>query len=272
MQIFGDPRSGSTWLAELLSQLPKYCLVDEPLNLNYNDHLRKMDFGWRQYIPKQENWAEANDFFQKLYRGENIPPGCIASNGLMHFINSDKGVFKIIRGKLLLEWLLYHFEFKYKPIFLIRHPLAVINSIKKHKSWSYKFKPFEISKSPFQERYKMHESFLKDLKNTREQILAHWCIANLSYFQGVSFMDQTIVVKYEDLVLEPRTILEQLLREWNYVPSDFKFKNVAAPSATSEVNVKSIDPKNQIEKWKTQLDPLEINRYQEILNYFHIEY
>ena len=32
--VAGSPRSGTTWLAEILAAMPQYKLIDEPLHLN----------------------------------------------------------------------------------------------------------------------------------------------------------------------------------------------------------------------------------------------
>ncbi len=36
MIISGSPRSGTTWLGELISNIPKSIMLFEPLNLNHN--------------------------------------------------------------------------------------------------------------------------------------------------------------------------------------------------------------------------------------------
>jgi hypothetical protein len=61
--IFGEPRGGSTWLAETLCALiPSTAMLWEPINPQDVKALREIGFGSRQYIPEHADWNDAKDY------------------------------------------------------------------------------------------------------------------------------------------------------------------------------------------------------------------
>src|SRR5690606_10339837 len=68
--IFSDPRGGSTWLMEIVKQVTEKPILWEPLHINKVAELKELGFGWRQFIPENTNWVEANEFFNQLFKGK----------------------------------------------------------------------------------------------------------------------------------------------------------------------------------------------------------
>ena len=52
--VAGSPRSGTTWLAELLRRLPGYKFLNEPLLLPNNPAAQEVGFEWRTHIAPTE--------------------------------------------------------------------------------------------------------------------------------------------------------------------------------------------------------------------------
>lgn len=268
--IFGDPRSGSTWLAELLCKATGRIMVDEPLNLNFSKSLELIDFGWRQDIPKNQEWPEAKDYFSSILNGSAVPSNCLQNNNLITFLRSDTAIYKIIRGKRLIHWLKANFQFHNKPIYLIRNPLAMIHSLSKHSSWNHEFTPYQLPKTRNIEVYEKHFTFLKSLQSKEELILSHWCIANESYFRNDPIMDKMILVKYEDLLVNPQ---EEIARILNQCGIKNKLDQIEWRKPSSSSNEKTlIHPELQLSKWKKEM-PLDNQRkYNQVLDYFEVTY
>src|SRR5690606_8979793 len=72
--VSGDPRGGTTWLAQLLNQLPGSALIWEPLMVRKVKEVRKIGFAWRQYIPENEIWPEARDVMERILSGHLMSP------------------------------------------------------------------------------------------------------------------------------------------------------------------------------------------------------
>ncbi len=270
IMIFGDPRSGSTWLAEMISTATDRLLVDEPLNLNFAKNLLPDTFGWRQHIPVEKDWLEVKDYFIHLLNGKKIPPQCLRHNDLRSFLKSENAVYKTIRGKRLLHWLKANIIFRYKPIFLIRHPLAMISSLSKHQSWDYPFKPFKLPNNN-QEPYKKHYDFLRTLVTSEQQILAHWCIANEIYFKRDNIIKDCIIVKYEDLLSDTESTLVDIFKEWQMAGEGIHKIDFRRPSSSSN-KAQDILPAVQMEHWRKEMSTASLLEYNRILEYFNIVY
>ena len=60
--ISGSPRAGTTWLMEILSNLPKYKTIFEPLHPTRFPQLNKLGFPPRIFIPVEKE----NKFLQDI--------------------------------------------------------------------------------------------------------------------------------------------------------------------------------------------------------------
>lgn len=269
--IFSDPRSGSTWLAELLTQLKGYMIIDEPFHLNNNQRLKELNWGWRQVIPSAASWAEAKDYFQWILKRKNIGYGRIHLNSLKAYLFSDQSVFKIIRGKGVLPWLVNQFEFNYTPIFLIRNPYAVVSSMISHPSWNYPFEQFKVPETQYNDIYKEHEAYLTTLNSKEEQLVALWCIVNKLCIEDANHDIKWMVVKYEDLVLCPKQELKRIFQSWGIELPIEILEKVSRPSSTY-IKEKPLNKQDLINGWKSKLTATQIDKISIVLQYFNIEY
>src|SRR5690606_852588 len=133
--IFSDPRGGSTWLMQIVKQVTNKPILWEPLHVKNVPELQKIGFGWRQYIPEQANWTEAKEFFDKLFKGKILNPWIMQQTTKQELLQADQLVVKFCRGNALMPYLTSTYSFKYKPIFMVRHPFAVVASQMKHGGW-----------------------------------------------------------------------------------------------------------------------------------------
>ena len=259
--IVSDPRSGSTWLSEVLSTINQSYIIDEPLHINNVHELKALKFEWRQHIPVNRNWPAAKQFFKNLFSGKINNPS-ISKLGSAK--NGQQLIVKTIRAKLLLPWLCQQFNFTYKPIVLVRHPLAMIASLKKHNAFDY---PFNKIKS-IDHVFEKHLSFLSKLETNTEQQLALWCLANkyLSEIKDVKWM----VIKYESLIRNFDHTINYIFKTWGLkLPLNIKESKLRASSSTTK---KTFDLDTQLHGWKDVLSPEEVDRYNMILKYFSIDY
>ena len=92
--IVSDPRSGSTWLSEVLSTINQSYIIDEPLHINNVHELKALKFEWRQHIPVNRNWPAAKQFFKNLFSGKINNPSISklgsAKNGQTSAVGSLK--------------------------------------------------------------------------------------------------------------------------------------------------------------------------------------
>ena len=178
ISLFCDPRGGSTWLAETLNSIPRSTIIDEPLHLNNSQRLKDLKFSWRQNIPENESWEEAKRYFELVLKGQSFNRANCYRNTVSEVAKSKQLILKIIRGKALLPWYVKQFNFKYTPLFVVRHPFAIAASQLSHGAWNYQYQKFEIPDAPFNDFYKQHDDYLYSLETKEEQLTALWCMGN----------------------------------------------------------------------------------------------
>ncbi len=128
--LFGTPRSGSTWLMEILRAIPGYSSVMEPLHIKWFPKIERLGIQPRTYKNIDCDWKEGKRYFKNLLHGRIInkkPHFSLRPIPVLERILSDKLVIKFVRGNRLLPWISASFP-DVKKILLIRHPCAVINS------------------------------------------------------------------------------------------------------------------------------------------------
>ena len=227
-----------------------------------------MGFGWRQHIPKNENWPEAKDFFNQILSASIINEWTTLKMSIDQYKNGRFPIIKICRGNHLLPWLVKQFDFKFKPIYMVRHPMAIVSSQIKQGGWNSEYSKFSMPTMPFNEVYLRHEAFLSGLKTKGESLLATWCITHRALLKHKN--TSWIPVFYEELMLDPETHFNDIFSEWELpVPSKL-FNRFNLWSSTSLNTSQSINRENQLIKWKNEFSEDELKGFQIILDYFDI--
>ncbi len=269
--IFSDPRGGSTWMSEMLKTIPNTAMIWEPFNIKYVNQFKKINFGWRQYIPENASWPEAYQVIQNALAGKVINEWTMLKTEFLEYIKADHLIIKICRGNMILPWITLKFNFKYPPIYLIRHPFAVVSSQIKQGGWNYSFKKFNVPNIPYNEIYKDHEAFLCSLTTKEEILTAYWCITNQIPLTHAMNNLRWITIYYENLLLNPEEEIHRILKRWKVqVPSEIYEKSKIL-SSTSLAPIELGNPERQIGKWKNELNRDQIIRMGKVLNYFNIK-
>lgn len=269
--IFSYPRSGSTWLMELIREVPGTANLWEPLHIRNVEPFSKLGFGWRQHIPENEEWKEAEETFTKLFKGEYLNFWLASREFPFNFITADRMIVKFVRANALAPWLLRRFEFQLKPIYLLRHPFAVAASQMKEGSWDYEFEGYEIPEMPFNEIIKKHSDFLSTITTKPEKMIATWAINNRVMLNSERHNRDWHTVYYEALLLNPEQELWRIFNQWNMEMPDGILERVREESSTTKEATFKEDLELQLSKWRRFFDADDIDRMQRVLDYFEIE-
>lgn len=262
--IFGDPRGGTTWLTESLLHIPKTVMLWEPLHLDYNPRLRKIGFDWRQHIPKDSYWPEAHLEISKILHGKTINSFTSYNTRLIDYLKAEHLLIKFCRGTALLPWICEHFRFRYKPIYLIRHPFAVAASQLNKGAWNFPFEQFQIPETRYSEMYQQHFDFLKTIRSREESLVATWCLTNSIPLNSTE-PKNWIEVHYEKLFTNPQREMTRIFGEWNIPLTEKIIEQLEYASSTTKTPI--ID---QLNKWRVYFEDDQIDRFVEILDYFKI--
>lgn len=266
--LFADPRGGSTWLAEMLVEIPKTEMLWEPLHTYYDSELRKVGFSYRQSLPIGHNWDQASQIMEKIISGNKWNVYSARKINLRKYITAEHLLVKFCRGNRMLPWLCDTYNFNFKPVYLVRHPFAVVLSQLKQGSWTNEIVDKPISTlNPLSEQ-KEYESYVQTLRTKEEKLVATWCISNKEVLELCNESNKWITITYEDLLLNTTDTLDKIFKTWSLqLPTEVDSEK---PSSTAIESLGS-NPENQLSKWKNELSAESIRKMLRVIEYFDIK-
>lgn len=267
--LFCDPRGGSTWLAEVLSKKMSCFIYWEPLAEINNPLLKELNFGWRQYIPINTIWVEAKKLFDLLFSAKFFTENTIGKFTIKQYIKSEFPLIKVCRANHALKWLLNQYKFKKRPIYLLRHPFAVVLSQLKQGGWDFKFEGFQIPNMPYNFPYTQHQEFLNSLGSKEEVLCAVWCITNRDNFDIPE--DKLNILYYENLVIDSNKYFKRIFNEYGFEFDKIIEDNISKPSSTNVDYIGDSDSELQLSKWQRSFTSQQVENLQRVLNYFEIK-
>ncbi len=294
--IVGAPRSGTTWLMEILATIPRYTYTFEPLNPIWCPSSFETGFRSRTYIQPDTNWPEGEEYLRKTFAGQiaNIPvkeslttsllAGFSIKNTMRHLLG-DKLIVKSVNMNRLLPWIAEKFQLR-GIFFIIRHPCAVVASQLKTGLCGYRSSHppyvdvFPTRKEILDEASKINgfkpELFdrLKKIK-TREEILAtSWCLDNYVPLSHKNSHPWSLVV-YEKLVKDGENEISRLFNEIGErkIPKA-AFHNLKKPSMVIVKEEKKLikKPVEQLSKWKKTLSEKQIESILKVVSEFGLDF
>lgn len=256
--IFSSPRSGSTWLMELIRTQPGFKSCEEPLNLRNPDVQQHLGFDQWQQLYDDNASEQLHPYFAGF------------CNGSMRFMNGNplnahhrfatsRIVFKILHGgEDRINW--FAEQFNGRIVLLLRHPLAVSISRKTlPRLTTFLNSAYQTHLTPTQKERCLqiiqHGSHL-------EKGVLSWCLQNaISLNQTAN--DWTIVT-YEQLVLDPDPLIHHLAKAMELPHPEKMIARLRQPSATyrkSDEETKMLlttgqanDRQNVVNKWRNKVD------------------
>ncbi|MEM1328105.1 MAG: sulfotransferase [Bacteroidota bacterium] len=267
--IFSEPRSGSTWLAELLHHIPGTLIHWEPLHVEKGIVPKYLNWSWRPYLPKGQPHLEAKAFLETALSLRD------ASSWTIHYVSLNKArhadliINKWVRGLLLIPWMLEHLTLQRPPIVLLRHPISTCQS--QIKNFSVTLDQLPLIPFPQDEaRYLPHLSTLEKCETVLELKIAHWLINTLPLLNDEASLRQCHLVYYEQLLTNPQQELKRLLsalRLDHALPQVLAANIHRASGSDYQQNFES-NTATQLNKAIDQLMPKEQQRIQQLFDYF----
>ncbi len=271
--IAGTPRSGSTWLLEVLRNIQGYKALNEPLRPRYTGN--GSGFGHRTFIGPSDVAPVQKAYLKKVCAGRfgfrhawifrsATPPGILVEHATRR-----KLVVKFCRINRMLQWFARSFEVK-GIVFLIRHPCAVVSSMLGHGAWENGLKkigipdyPLDISSLPAPARDLFAP--LRDSVETLEEALAlMWCIDN---YLPLFYYDEHpwIMLPYERMVTRGKEELERIGCSLGFSINYEMVEALERPSISVKGKLGK-DPGTQLTKWKRKLTGGQIDRIMRLVD------
>lgn len=288
--IYAQPRSGSTWLAEILKNIPNGLILNEPLWRGFLrtdgklpgkfdgrlNETRTLNFYYYQPIPEEENWQEAEVFFDKLFRGGIPKLGLYSLNTTSQLQKKDLFIFKFCYGNLMFHWHLSHFNIK--PIVLIRHPCAVIASQLKNIGYKYVInKPFfQLPNFRYNEYFAPYLDILKNIHTPEGILAAFWAINTMAITGQHQHKKEWYSLPYEKLYLntheETGKLFDWLEKSMPPLIEHSLFKPSVTASVASQEILKKRDPIHHLGKWKKELNQKQIATIMHIVHDIGVDF
>lgn len=270
--ISGDPRGGTTWLAETLSFLPGTALLWEPLAISQVEKFKRLGFSWRQYIPENEQWPEARKAFTELFSGKLLSPYLCRSTSPAQIRDAQFLLVKFCRASQLLPWLTREYQFINCPIYLVRHPCAVVASQLRQGGWNRVKPELKSPRGSYKFFYDEHEDFFRTIDTVEKRMAAIWCLCNGIPLNHSENNKRWITITYESLLSDPESQFRRIEQRWNVAFPDSVYQNVTKPS-TSTVAGSPVEfgkKTEQLRYWKKHLTDKQIENILGTLEYFNI--
>lgn len=265
--IFSIPRSGSTWLQELVWSQSGFKYVNEPLNLKSKWLQKKSGINGFKELYSQDVKTKLLNYFKAFSDGKNhfMNPNPLRKN--TRFI-TKRIVFKVIHGgEAYINDIAR--ETDSKIVFLIRNPIAVSLSRKQLPRTEELTSNFVLS-SFTKEEQKYAKDIMKNGDEMEKRIMA-WCIQNK--FALMHRTNNWFITSYEELTCYPDKVIPALAAHCELSEIERMMQGVHIPSAVSTQSesdsVKLMSDKGDkrkilISKWRDKVSELEMQRYFEI--------
>lgn len=286
--IAGSPRSGTTWLVEILGTIPAYMHLFEPLNPLLFPESFEVGFRSRTYLPRNIDWPQGEKHMEKILTGRifsNLPKYRLEPKVFTRRLLGKKLIVKFIMGNRLLPWLAEKFQLR--GIFLIiRHPCAVVTS-----QLNMGFCGYHLNSQPFTGIFPNLENILDEaskidgldyallnrlrrIKTMKEILAAAWCLDNYIPLSLPKPYPWTIVT-YEKLAIDGEKEITRLFNGIgikNIPRAAFRYLRIPSISAPQRESKIGIDPDAQLSKWKKSLSKEQIERILNIVSDFGLDF
>jgi len=259
--LVGSPRSGTTWVEEIINYKNEYRVIFEPFQRAALWH----DFREWEYHPP----GEANEAFAGRMR--------TTFTGKLRDRRTDsrnrkwlcrRRLIKSVRAHLLLNWL--HAQYPEVPIILLlRHPCAVADSWQR-KGWTVEFgellEQTELMAgllAPFREQ-------IETTQDPFDRAVLRWCITN--YVPVKQFRKGDIhLAFYENFCETPEA---EIRRMFDFLGKGFDsrvLRMVRRPSLLSKKDSAIITGASLVDSWRERVTPEQTQRAVELLKLFRLD-
>ena len=271
--LFGDGRSGTTFVSDLINYNAQYREMFEPFHPVFVKQMQRMCF--HQYI-------RPNSETHSLYRvGSDVFSGRLTST----FVDSANTklryknlLIKDIFVNLLARWAVTQFKnTDIKPILLIRNPYAVALSKFKKKNWNWMTDPKDFLKQKELVEDYLHP-FIDVINGVGEDYIERqvmiWSI--IHYVPFLQFGNEDLyVLFYENLITNPESEVRSLLAYINPLFSENDVQKIIRkmeiPSRVSGPESTIIRGSSPIDSWQKEISEIQMQKGNQILKSFGLD-
>ena len=264
--VAGTTRSGSTWLAEIVSAAPGCGQIFEPLSPTHVYAARKAGVTHNTFMAPSAEWPAGKGFLQQVLSGQLLTPWTTSQIPISKAKEVSCLVVKFVRANMLLGWLSANFPIK-PPALIIRHPCATIASQAK-KKWPGTQVNWE---NPFFSHYPELRERCQSLSRPEEIRAIQWC---MRYYAPLSLpgVYPFVLLSYEGLVRHGEGELERLYRRWELPLPTEALAMLRRPSKTVTDESQVVLGKDPLAGWKKHLSKKEMENVLKVVSLFGLDF
>lgn len=268
--IFGEPRSGTTWLAEMLAWIEGSIINWEPLHPSRGVVPKSFKWGDRPYIPENVKNIKSYELMRDILclRLGNDWTKLLAPNGKLE--EGSTIITKMVRGNMLVPWFLKNFDMVRKPILILRHPLDTC--ISQIRNFDRRFNDvYTVPDCINNDRFLEQRELIQHLDSRLERQIALWCLNNMPTIEHPGIHNKLTIMFYENLISDPRREMAKTFEGLGVgdVPDNLEdFMDFRKPSSSDFKDTYLAEPDRQLEKNFRGLDNGTAQKIQTIFDYF----
>jgi hypothetical protein len=281
--VAGAPRSGTTWLAELIRELPRYKMINEPLRLSTNPRARRAGFDWRTRVAPREARPKLEQHLRDILQGRvELGPAWHfqSTHGLGKLIShlaNDRAVVKLCRAGRMLHWI-HRVSSVRNSVSIVRHPCAVVASmLKMGNNWQ---PPDDYEATRLVESA---PDYLPDHIGRRLQSLPDKCSCWVGHLALQWSLDHYfalhhdaegsfpwVLTTYEELLSNGEHELNRILGSWDFRLTAAMRDRFRTPSEFASDTLRVDKIQTQLTKWKRELSPAQTDAILDVARAFDL--
>jgi hypothetical protein len=272
--LTGSPRSGTTWLAQILASLPGYKHFDEPLRLA-PPLVRKLGLEERNYVAPDASRPALREYVAHALRGQVDGPyqvkGTSKLQRIYEMYRRPQVVAKFIRANRMAHWLDATFDAR-ATFVILRHPCAVVSS---HlQKWGAPSQPEDLhtgfgGRLP-RDLVATFRDVLRSVETGEEILAAVWALDTYCVLRHHGSAPGPVVT-YEQLRREPDEVLTFVFDHLGAPVPEAAWNHVDLPSRSAAPDLHVDDVERQLSKWRRKLSGEQIARILSVTHAFGLD-
>lgn len=287
--LLGFGRSGTTWVSDIISKVTGTLVLFEPFHPTVTELSERFSYS---EVRNPEDSRVLKEYFDGLLEKRNrkmwllrnhVPVGLNkVSPEFLDTIWDECRVsgFKAIRGNSMVDW--FHREMGYKVVFMVRHPCAVVASIKRRSNfwefgWPRTYELF-LSKTVYNgnsaERFR---PIVEDVKDDIGRFAVMWAVTHAIALPQLDRLGLPLFY-YEDFYREPFKHAREMFRYMGLGEVDIHPSHMFTPSMTTMRTVHGmydkeadIVTKGASAFWDKDLTSRDVDMIMELVKAFGVE-
>jgi hypothetical protein len=270
--VAGWARSGTTWLAEVLSTIPRSAILFEPLHDRVPAAAAAGFPVKNAILAPGEGTAEQKRFMERVLRGQVLNWWTCSANPVRRAVRPKLWIVKEIHANYLIDWILGTFPVR-RSVLIVRHPCATIVS-RMAQGWTTKdFNEgqLKLKHRAVRQKFPHLDALCRNLKDPYQVLAARWCLMN---YVPLSINPRPFhVIAYESLATRGVSDLIPMFADWGIeVPPAMQASLGRASATTKAAVLQGAGHQQSVGRWRKSLTDDQTERILRVVRDFGMDF